>query len=258
MIDIHTHLLPQIDDGSSDWEESLAMVRQAARDGIEGAVCSPHVLNVLDEPFESKVMFKFQQLKELIQKNGIPFKVWLGSELHCQARFHPLSRMATINGNQKYLMMELPMGELPMDAGERLFKLSLEGITPVLAHPERNAVVIKNRELVYQFVMQGVMVQINAGSLTGDFGKTVRQTAFELVDRHMVHAVASDGHSAGTRPMLLKKARHLVTEKWGKATALALFEENPRRMVEGGPIQTAEPLAPEGKRPFIKKIFGLQ
>jgi protein-tyrosine phosphatase len=258
MIDIHTHLLPQIDDGSSDWDESLAMVRQAVRDGIEGAVCTPHVLNVLDEPFESKVLFKFQQLQELIKKNGIAFSVWLGAEIHCQAKFHPLSRMATINGNQKYLMMELPMGELPMDAGERLFKLTLEGITPVLAHPERNALVIKNRDLVYQFVMQGVMMQINAGSLTGEFGKTVRQTAFELVDRRMVHAVASDGHSAGTRPMLMRKARDLAADKWGKALAQRLFLENPRKMVQGESIEIEEPLTVEIKKPFIKKMFGLQ
>jgi protein-tyrosine phosphatase len=258
MIDIHTHLLPQVDDGASDWDESLAMIRQAVRDGIEGAVCTPHVLNVLDEPFESKVLFKFQQLQQLIKKNGIAFTVWLGAEIHCQAKFHPLSRMATLNGNQKYLMMELPMGELPMDAGERLFNLSLEGITPILAHPERNAVIIKNRELVYQFVQQGVMVQINAGSLTGEFGKTIRQTAFELVDRRMVHAVASDGHSAGTRPMLMKKARDLAAEKWGKAVAQRLFYDNPRKMVMGDSIESEEPQAPAEKKSFIRKMLRLQ
>lgn len=257
MIDIHTHLLPQIDDGSQDWDESLAMIRQGIRDGIDGAVCTPHILNVLDEPFESRVYFKFQQLKELIAKNKLAFTVWLGSEIHCQAVFNSSSKMATLNDNQKYLLIELPLGEMPMDAGDNLFKLNLDGITPILAHPERNTTIMKNRETAYQFVQQGAMVQINAGSLTGDFGKVVKQTAFELMDRRMVHFIASDCHNATTRPMLLSIARKLTVQRWGKTTAEALFTENPRKMIQGEKIPIEEPIPAVSKQSFIKRLFRL-
>jgi len=258
MIDIHSHILPQIDDGAQDWDESLAMIRQGIRDGIEGAICTPHVLNVLDEPFESKVLFKFQQLKELIDRHQLNFKVWLGSEIHCQAIFNSFSKLVTLNGTQKYLLMELPMAELPADAGDKLFKLNLEGITPILAHPERNSMVIQRLEVAFQFIQQGALVQLNAGSLTGDFGRTVRKTAFEMMDHDMVHVVASDCHNAGSRPMLLRKSYQTVANKWGTAKAVQLFITNPQKVVQGEKVELREPMPPSRKTPFIKRIFGSQ
>jgi len=257
MIDIHTHLLPQIDDGPQDWDECLAMIRQAVRDGIEGAVCTPHILSVLDEQLEEKIQYKFRQLQDLIQRNGISFPIWLGSEIHCQSRFSPKSKIATYNGNGRYLLMELPLAELPVDAGEQLFQLTLQGVTPVLAHPERNALVVKNIELAFQLVQQGVLMQINAGSLTGVFGKTVRQTAFEMMKRRMVHAVASDSHNSSTRPMLLKRAYDFTAERWGKNLADLIFITNPKKILHGEKIEPEEPQPPVEQKPFLKKIFGL-
>ncbi len=256
MIDIHSHLLPQIDDGAQDWDESLAMIRQAIRDGIEGAICTPHVLNVLDEPFESKLLFKFQQLKELIDRHQLKFKVWLGSEIHCQAVFNSFSKVVTLNDTQKYLLMELPLGELPADTGDKLFKLNLDGITPVLAHPERNSAVIQKLEVAFQFIQQGALVQLNAGSLNGDFGRTVKKTAFEMMNHDMVHFVASDCHNAGSRPMLLGKAFQVVADRWGKAKAVLLFTANPQKVVQGEKIDPQEPVPPSQKEPFIRRIFG--
>lgn len=256
MIDIHTHLLPQIDDGSQDWDETLSMIRQGIRDGIEGAICTPHILNVLDEPFESKSLFKFDQLRDLIARNNLKFTVWMGSEIHCQSVFSTFSRIVTLNNNQKYLLMELPLTEFPLDVGDKLFKLILDGITPILAHPERNSAIMKNHEIVYQFVQQGVLMQLNAGSLTGDFGRTVRQTAVELMDRGMAHFVATDCHSAGSRPMILSTARRMVSGKWGKKTAETLFDVNPGKVIRGERIEVPEPVPIVRKKSFIKKVFG--
>jgi protein-tyrosine phosphatase len=256
MIDIHTHLLPQVDDGSEDWTETLAMIRQGIKDGITGAVCTPHVLNILDEAFEGKVLFKFQQLEEMIRKQGFNFAVWPGSEIHSQAIVQKTFQIATLNRNKKYMLIELPLVEFPMDSSDKLFKLHLDGITPILAHPERNSAIMMKREIAYQLVQQGTLVQINAGSLLGDFGGTVRKTAFELMNRRMVHFVASDCHSAATRPMLLGKAFRLTAERWGKETADRLFRSNPRAAVAGEAIDAGEPLPPPVKKTIIQKIFG--
>lgn len=256
MIDIHTHLLPQIDDGSQDWDETLSLIRQGIHDGVEGAICTPHILNVLDEPFESKALFKFDQLRDLISRNSLKFTVWMGSEIHCQSIFSTFSRIVTLNNSQKYLLMELPLTEFPSDVGEKMFKFILDGITPILAHPERNSAIMKNHEIVYQFVQQGVLMQLNAGSLTGDFGRTVKQTAVDLLDRNMVHFVASDCHSANSRPMFLSFARRFVSEKWGKKTAETLFEVNPKKVIRGEPIKVPEPVPIVQKKSFIKKVFG--
>jgi len=142
MIDIHTHILPQIDDGPMDWVESLNLIKQGMRDGIRGAICTSHVLNRLDEELEGKILYKFDQLKSILNREKMDFDLWLGSEIHCNAQFNVLSKIATLNSNQKYLLIELPLGEIPMDVGEKLFQLSLDKISPILAHPERNSMIL--------------------------------------------------------------------------------------------------------------------
>ena len=101
MIDLHTHILPQVDDGPSDWEDALALIRQGIQDGIRGAVCTSHVLNKLDDNLEGKLTYRFDQLKEMIAKHNLKFSLWLGSELHILSDFDPMSQVATINGNKK-------------------------------------------------------------------------------------------------------------------------------------------------------------
>jgi len=256
MIDIHTHLLPQVDDGPQDWEETLAMVRQGIRDGIEGAVCTPHALNVLDESFESKIQYKFQQLQELIGREGLKLQLWLGAEIHCQARFNTGSALATLNNNGKYLLIELPIGELPVDVGEKLFAVTLKGVSPILAHPERNNVIVRKPEVAFQLVQQGAMIQLNAGSLTGEFGGAVKKAAFTLMNHGLVHFVASDCHGARSRSMELRRACRLVSEKWGKDRADALFRIHPRKAVLGEAIDVPEPTPIVEKKRFGFKRFG--
>jgi protein-tyrosine phosphatase len=257
MIDIHTHLLPQVDDGSTDWEETLQMVRQGIRDGIEGAVCTPHAVNVLDESFESRIQFKFQQLQERIGREGLKLQLWLGAEIHCQTRFSTASSLATLNHNGKYLLIELPLGELPVDVGEKLFALTLDGVVPILAHPERNTVIVRKPDVAFQFVQQGALVQLNAGSLTGDFGRSVKRTAFTLMDHGLVHFVASDCHGARTRSMALSRSYRLVAEKWGTEKAEALFRIHPRKAVWGESIEVPEPTPITEKKRFGFKRFGI-
>jgi protein-tyrosine phosphatase len=242
MIDIHTHLLPQIDDGPSDWEDSLALIRQGMEDGIRGAVCTSHVLNRLDDDLEGKLQYKFAQLQDMVQRNKLNFQLWLGSEVHCQANFNAGFKTATINGNGKYIMIELPLASVPENVGDMFFQMQLKGVAPILVHPERNSVLASRIEKIFSFVQRGVLVQVNAGSLTGDFGKKVRQTAVKMLDHGLVHFVASDCHSTGSRPMKLSKAYSIVSERCGRESAQRIFSLHPRQAIEGDAIQVQEPL----------------
>lgn len=246
MIDLHAHLLPQVDDGPLDWEEVRKMLETGARDGIEGAVCTSHVLNELNDEVEAKFQFKFQQLQKLIEEWKIPMRLWLGAELHINAQFDPLSPVATLAGNHKYILLELPLTEMPHGTSERLFELSLAKLRPILAHPERNLVLSQKPQMAYEFVQRGVLFQINAGSLTGAFGRYVRKVAFSFLEHQLVHFVASDCHGFRTRSMVLSKAYHLVSRKYGQAMADLLFKENPRKAIQGGEISMEEPV------PFVK------
>lgn len=254
MIDLHTHILPQVDDGPSDWEDAMALIRQGANDGIRGAVCTSHVLNKLDDNLEGKFIYRFDQLKEMIEKNHLDFSLWLGSELHILSDFDPMSRVATINGNKKYLMMEFPMNDIPSDADDRLFQLTLEGFTPILVHPERNARILYRPEKLFEFVQRGMLVQVNAGSITGVFGRPVKKLAMDMIDRNLVHFIASDCHQVRERPMILSEAFRMIKKRWAGRRAQRLFESNPMAAVRGEPIAVPEPESFQAKKQ--KSFFG--
>ncbi len=256
MIDIHTHILPGVDDGPRDWEETIALLEEGIGDGITGAVCTSHVMDRLDATVENNLQQIFTRLEEKVRNAGLPISLWLGSEIHCQAHFDHRSRVATLNGNGKYLLIEFPMNDIPYNAPDMLFHLSLEGISPILAHPERNAAILRKPDLAYNLSMRGILFQLNAGSLTGQFGRDVKHLAFRMIENRMAHFIASDCHRKGIRPMHLKKAYHAVLERWDENTAAQLFEGNPKLAVSGESIQSDDPLpfTREKKSHFFFKL----
>jgi protein-tyrosine phosphatase len=259
VIDIHAHILPGVDDGPVSWGESLAMIRQGIEDGIRGVVCTSHVLDRLDEGVEKEFIQKFEELKRKIKKEGMKISLWLGAEIHCHVQFELRSPVATFNGHGKYALIELPLGQIPQDAGDLFFKLSVEGVTPILAHPERNTVILQRPRVAYEYVRRGVLLQINAGSVTGNFGKRVKRVALAMLDHQMVHFVASDCHSPGSRPMVLSKAYKVITHRWGKEIAEKLFRENPYKAVIGEEISSPPPLPMGEGRSRVERFtrFGI-
>jgi protein-tyrosine phosphatase len=253
VIDLHAHLLPQIDDGPADWEEALSMLEAGAKDGIRGVVCTSHVLTQLDADFESRLLFKFEQLERLTRERNIPIRLWLGAEIHVDAQFDVRSPVATLANNHKTILLELPLNGIPNGVDDKLFRLSVNGIQPVLAHPERNSIIAAKPSLAYRYVQRGILIQVNAGSLTGLFGRAARKTALTMLDHHLVHFVASDCHNLDSRPMALKKAYKVVAGHAGEETARKLFIDNPAAAVRGEEIAIAEPLPIESPR----RRFGL-
>ncbi len=252
MIDIHAHLLPGIDDGPSDLDESLAMIEAGYRDGIRGAVCTSHVLNRLDEKMDAKLTAAFGQLLDRVREKQMRMDLWLGSELHVNASFNPGCKTASIAGNGKYYLLELPLNGIPNDVDDRLFQFTLQGYKPVLAHPERNSVLAQHPETVYSLVQRGVLMQMNAGSLTGQFGRGIRKRAEEMLDHNLVHFIGSDCHNPRTRPMALHKAYKIVVMRQGKETAERIFLDNPRNAIRGEEVGTPEPIPfDKQKRRFL-------
>jgi protein-tyrosine phosphatase len=250
MIDLHAHLLAGIDDGPSDWDESIAMIEAGYRDGIRGAVCTSHVLNRLDESMDAKLTESFEHLQKLVREKQMRMELWLGSELHVNASFNPGCKSASIAGNGRYYLLELPLNGFPNDVDERMFQFTLQGHKPVLAHPERNSVIAQHPETAYSLVQRGVLMQMNAGSLTGQFGREIRKRAEDMLDHNLIHFVGSDCHNSRTRPMALCKAYKIVLARSGSETAEKLFFDNPRNAIRGENIRTPEPI------PFDRKKRG--
>jgi len=260
MIDIHAHVLPNVDDGPSGWDESIAMLRKAEKDGVTGIVCTSHVLNCLDWKINQDLKDKFKTLKRWVKEDNLELSLWLGSEIHVHARFNPNDKIATLNGNGKYILMELPLGDFPNGAEDRFFQLSLDGYSVILAHPERNALILQNPGIATGLVHRGTLLQVNAGSITGVFGKRVQRIAHKLIDQQLVHFIASDGHNVRNRPIALSKAYHLIKDKWGESTAEHLFQVNPMKAVKGEDIEIQIPAKEpsERKSPKLKSFSWLK
>ena len=147
MIDIHTHIIPEFDDGAKSWDESVEMLIQAAEDGVTDIVATPHILNDKDFAREQELFDKFSALKELVKKKQLELNLYLGCELYAYPEMKFNKTFATLNDNGKYFLIEFPMNTVPVFIPDRFFTLALEGLIPIIAHPERYLNFINNPQL---------------------------------------------------------------------------------------------------------------
>ena len=167
MIDLHTHLLPGIDDGAKSLEEAVQIIKQGKEIGITAICTTPHLsLNFRDDRTE-KIMENFLNLQERITQEKIDIQLHLGSEIDLRGDFSKLKRLPFffINQTQKYLFVELPLGEFPSFSERILFSLLIEGLSPILAHPERSLSKEGDFERIEKLKDSGILIQLNAGSL---------------------------------------------------------------------------------------------
>jgi len=264
LIDIHSHVLPTIDDGPSSWQETMDMIRQAREDGVAEVAITHHVLSNLAYQRENEIIEKFNELKERIASEKLNIKLHLGSEIYAQPDMELFHTISTYNNNKKYFLVEFPMQGVPRFVSDRFFKLVLDGMIPIIAHPERNLGIIRHPEQAFEFVQQGALLQMNAGSILGRHGPPVRDTARILLNSNLIHFCGSDGHNTTSRPLKLRGAYNAVAEEWGEERARRLFVENPRKALVGEEIKAPEPMPIQPlkkKRLFgsveaIRKIFG--
>ena len=209
MIDLHCHILPYLDDGPQSPEESLSMAKEAVEDGISVITATPHTLNGVYLNPAQKITKSVAALQDLLVKNNIPLQMCLGADVHlCPDMLAHIEsgEAMTINNAGKYLLLEFPAQSIPPGAKDEIFRLKLNGITPIITHPERNLMIQKDIHILYEFVNLGALSQVTAMSITGDFGPIVRNCVQELLERRLAHIIASDAHSPDDRPPLLSEA----------------------------------------------------
>ncbi|MBW1913247.1 MAG: tyrosine protein phosphatase [Deltaproteobacteria bacterium] len=202
MIDIHAHILPEIDDGASSLDQSLKMAGIAVEDGISTIVTTPHCLNGLYTNWRPDIISACAEFSRALEKRNIPLNILPGSEARlCPEIMDELEkgRLMTMNDAGKYLSLELPDQFIPQSVVGFINRLRDRGITPIITHPERNPVIQQHVELLYDLISAGGLSQITAGSLTGDFGGRAFRCCQQIVEQDMLHFVASDAHSAGSR-----------------------------------------------------------
>lgn len=259
MIDLHCHILCNMDDGPDCMEETVAMAMRAVDDGIHAIVATPHTLNgVYENPFD-RVVRAVRQTQEILNQNKIPLKLAPGGENHfCTGLSEKIlnGHGCFINGNGRYALVELPFHTLPVGYREALFALSTHSIVPIIAHPERSIPFQQDLELLAELVAMGCLVQLTAMSVTGEFGKRTMRCAHELLKQNLAHVIASDAHSSENRAPVLSAAMEAVADVL-KSNVLAkvLFSDNPRRIVEGRDIAPLARITSDARRmSFSRKI----
>ncbi|PYY12635.1 MAG: exopolysaccharide biosynthesis protein [Acidobacteria bacterium] len=235
MVDIHSHILPGVDDGASSWGVAVEMVVAAAKDGIRHIVATPH----------SNAQFRYDRsefagrLLELRKRVHTPIELSLGCDFNfsldnVEAALHDWKQFCI--GSGPYLLIEFSDFGIPPNADRTLRRLIRCGVIPIITHPERNPFLRSKLDVLYSMVGMGCLVQVTANSITGFWGKTARRTCLELLARGLVSAVATDAHDLTHRPPIMSAAREAIQNKFGEDIADALCSTIPCAIVEGKSI----------------------
>jgi len=252
MIDLHCHILPGLDDGAADVNEAAAMARIAAADGIETIVATPHFDGV-DRSFPSRAVVARDQLQVALQEHELPVTVLLGFELLLTPSLLEWGtdlRSLGLNAGQ-YLLVELPQGFWPPYLHDVLFRLQGLGARPILAHAERYDAITRNPDLAAELTERGVYLQVNSHSLLGLHGSAAQRSARALIERGVVHLVASDAHASTGRTPSLRAAHEHLSRTLGPASAMALVRDNPASVVADADLS----IPPPARRP--RRFFAL-
>ena len=241
MIDIHCHIVPDVDDGARSLEEAIAMCRRAAEDGCRAMVATPHVRH---ERWWNADHAELERRLNLVRQHlGPTPALFLGGEIACHSTSYdeilegPRSGRVPNLAGSTYGLLELDWQGFGSPSPEELMhEASIAGWRPVLAHPERVPWLMRDQGLLEALIDLGTLFQITAGSLTGELGRESRQSAHQLLDAGWAHFVASDAHDLDRRPPVLSEAYQLVENQWGADVARVLFVDNPRAVIENRPL----------------------
>jgi protein-tyrosine phosphatase len=198
MVDLHTHILPDIDDGSKSLEESIEILRKYLEDGLKEIVLTPHYMEDSEYSISNDIKKeKFNLLKEAVKQQNMDINLYLGNEVYASNNILDLlkeNKIMTIN-NSRYILIEFPMLNYSNNYIDIVYNLKLSGIVPIIAHPERYAYIQNDINIAEEFVKKGALLQINKGSLFGRYGTSVFKTAKHLLKKRLVHFVGTDIHS---------------------------------------------------------------
>lgn len=249
MIDLHCHILPGIDDGAQSLEESVEMAKIAEAEGIERIVATPHFFR---EGFVYEDLGLIEKTRRLLTRtleaSNIQVEILRGAEVHIT---HDLmdeirkNRDFLVVNHHSYMFIEFPSNHVFSGVKELFFELMSEGITPIIAHPERNSVFARHPSFLFELVRLGSLVQANSGSFSGIYGRKIEQAVLRFLEFRLIHFIASDGHNQRSLAPRLLEAKQRAAEILGMEKATALVDDNPRAVLEGREI----PYFPEAIKP---------
>jgi len=243
--DLHTHILPGLDDGAPDSEVAQQMLKMAAESGTTELYATPHLISGSWQPPWAEILHRTETLNRHAVKTGLGVRVLPGAEVAMD--WSLLDLLPTPGpyclAGSRFILVELPLGSLPNYADDFLFTLQTRDFLPILAHPERNPAVKADPACLQPWLDRGIFVQLNTASLLGRMGDRTQATARTLLATGRVHFIGSDAHSAGARSPDLHEAVQALTELLGPDETAVLLAHNPAALPADRPEAIRAPCA---------------
>jgi protein-tyrosine phosphatase len=262
VIDLHNHLLPGIDDGARELEETLEFLRIGARDGVRTVTATPHMKPGVYDNSRQMILERVAMVREAQRGDEAEAVTLLpGAEVYFSGDVVQRAKdgkLMTIGDGGRYILLELPYQQIPFGVDDAIFQLRLLGLTPLLAHPERVAYYLEDIERVAASVRLGALTQVTGNSVTGRFGSKARDFATRMLERRLIHVLASDSHDVKYRPPVLSESVRAAAAVVGEEAARRMVEETPRAILDGVEVQVEEPPEPPrgGALHRLRSLFG--
>ncbi|KGP75334.1 histidinol phosphatase [Desulfosporosinus sp. Tol-M] len=240
MIDIHSHILPGLDDGSKNMAETLGIVRQLHEAGFKTLIATPHVLEGRDFLSPAEILAATEQVRQAVTEAGIPVDILPGAENYIfpdLIKWVRAGKLLTLGNTGKYILIEFPMLEIPLYTDQVFFELQVQGITPVLAHPERYRDLTEQPERILAWARKGILLQLDLRSLSGHYGPQARQLAEIMLSSDLIHVIGSDVHHASSSESTYLEGLQSVRKIAGETRYQELTRLNPQTVLEGNPLR---------------------
>ena len=260
MIDFHNHVLPDVDDGPKTLEESINMLKHASRQGVTEIIQTVHFQHPKMDGKNVEYNYLNNKINDLqieIDKLNLKIKMHLAAEVFYLPNLTEIcmNPLVTI-GNGKYMLIEFKSNIFPTHYEKEFYKLQLNGITPIIAHPERYRFVQNDIHIIADWINKGFIIQIDAGSLIGHFGSAIQKISQEMLKNGYLHLIGSDAHNS-------KKRNFCLREAYAKITLLkynhlvVIFKENSRKLLNGENLKSINSQTKMENKSYIQTIINL-
>ena len=243
MIDFHTHIIPNIDDGSRSIEETFNLIQEAKEAGFEGIVLTSHYIENYYETDVPERDVWVKAISDNLRNKGIETNLYLGNEIYMSDNMMNLlieGKASTIN-NSSYVLFEMPLNTEPMNLYDVIYSLQENKLIPVLAHPERYSFIQKEPELAYDLIQKGVLMQANYGSILGQYGEKAEIIVRRFLENNMIHFLGSDVHRQNSIYKRIPYALEKIKDIIGETKLEELTTINPKLALENKRIDIEEP-----------------
>lgn len=237
IIDIHSHILPGVDDGAKSLDEALQMLEIAMQEGIEAMIATPHYEVGMKKGYVKKCLDVYAKLQENILTKELPIQLYLGNEIYYSESVLELLQKGEINtiNSTPYVLVEFPIHIGQQSMERALNNLFYAGYWPIIAHAERYSV-LRDIDKVSNLVRSGVYIQVNADAILGEEGWTTKRFCRRLMKKGLMHIVATDAHRANRRKPIIKECLEYIEKKYGKDYRKQVSEDNPLKILKGEKI----------------------